>query len=88
MIETAATLKEDLAPNRLARGLRFNHLQSSFNISFDSAKKRACIVLDELSKGNAPRIGKRIHILRGITLREVLQPLIEIKPIRDETCRK
>jgi Arm DNA-binding domain len=56
-------------------------------MSFDSAKKQACIMLGDIAKGNDPKTGKRINTLNDITLREVLQKFLEIKPIRKDTQR-
>jgi len=56
-------------------------------MSFDSAKKQACSMLGDIAKGNDPKTGKRINTLNDITLREVLQKFLEIKPIRKGTRR-
>ena len=44
-------------------------------------------MLGEIAKGNDPQNGKRINTLTDITLREVLQKFLEIKPIRKDTQR-
>jgi integrase len=56
-------------------------------MSLDSAKKQACIMLGDIARGNDPKTGKRINRLNDITLREVLQKFLEIKPIRKDTQR-
>jgi len=56
-------------------------------MSLDSAKKQACIMLGDIAKGIDPRSGKRINTLSDITLREVLQKFLEVKPIRKDTKR-
>ena len=54
-------------------------------MSLSSAKEQACIMLGEIAKGNDPKTGKRINTMDDITLREVLQKFLEIKPIRIDT---
>ena len=54
-------------------------------MSLDFAKKQACIMLGDIAKGNDPKTGRRINTLGDITLREVLQKFLEIKPIRKDT---
>jgi hypothetical protein len=49
-------------------------------MSLESAKKKACIMLGEIAQGKDPKTGKRISTLSDITLREVLQKFLEIKP--------
>lgn len=44
-------------------------------------------MLGEIAQGKDPRTGKRISALSDITLKEVLQKFLEIKPIRDDTKR-
>jgi integrase len=56
-------------------------------IDLDTAKTQAYIMLSEIAKGNDPRTGKRINTLKDITLREVLQKFLEMKPIRESTKR-
>ena len=56
-------------------------------MSVDSARKQACIMLGDIAKGNDPKTGKRINTLNNITLREVLQKFLEIKSIRKDTQR-
>jgi len=56
-------------------------------LSFDAAKKQACIMLGDIAKGIDPKTGKRISTASDITLREVLQKFLEIKPIREDTRR-
>ena len=56
-------------------------------MSLDFAKKQACIMLGDIAKGNDPKTGKRINTLSDITLREVLQKFLDIKPIRKDTQR-
>lgn len=56
-------------------------------ISLDAAKKQACIMLGDIAKGNDPKTGKRINTLKDITLREVLQKFLDIRPIREQTQR-
>ena len=56
-------------------------------MSVDSARKQACIMLGDIAKGNDPKTGKRINTLNDITLREVFQKFLEIKPIRKDTQR-
>lgn len=56
-------------------------------ISLDAAKKQACIMLGDIAKGNDPKTGKRINTLKDITLREVLQKFLDIRPIREHTQR-
>lgn len=56
-------------------------------MSLDSARRQACIMLGEIANGNDPRTGNRINTLGDITLREVLQKFLEIKPIREDTQR-
>jgi hypothetical protein len=56
-------------------------------MSLDLAKKQACIMLGDIAKGNDPKTGKRINTLGDITVREVLQKFLEIKPIREDTKR-
>ena len=57
-------------------------------MSLDSAKKQACIMLGDIAKGIDPRSGKRINTLNDITLREVLQKFLEVKPIRNRHAAK
>ena len=54
-------------------------------ISLDAAKKQAQIMLGEIAKGNDPKTGKRINTLNDITLREVVQKYLEVKPLRAAT---
>jgi hypothetical protein len=56
-------------------------------MSLDNARKQACIMLGDIAKGNDPKTGKRINVLHDITLREVHQKFLEIKPIREATKR-
>jgi integrase len=56
-------------------------------MSLDSAKKQACIMLGDIAKGNDPKTGKRINTLHDITVREVLQKFLETRPLRDATKR-
>lgn len=56
-------------------------------MEFDTAKTQAYIMLGEIAKGNDPRTGKRINTLKDITLREVLQKFLEMKPVREATKR-
>lgn len=42
-------------------------------------------MLGDIAKGNDPKSGKRINTLNDITLREVLQKFLEIKPNRKDT---
>jgi integrase len=56
-------------------------------MSLDSAKKQACIMVGNIAKGIDPKSGKRINTSIDITLREVLQKFLEIKPIRIDTQR-
>jgi integrase len=42
---------------------------------------------NRIAKGNDPKTGKRINTFNDITLREVLQRFLEIKPIRTDTQR-
>jgi integrase len=56
-------------------------------MELDSAKTQAYIMLGEIAKGNDPKTGKRINTLKDITLREVLQKFLEMKPIREATKR-
>ncbi|MBS2005766.1 MAG: site-specific integrase [Cyanobacteria bacterium SZAS TMP-1] len=57
------------------------------DMSLDSAKKQACIMLGDIARGNDPTTGKRITTLHDITLREVLQKFLDTKPIRPDTQR-
>lgn len=57
------------------------------DMSLDSARNQACIMLGDIAKGIDPKSGKRINTLNDITLREVLQKFLEIKPIRKDTQR-
>jgi len=79
--------KPYILERRIAGSSRRITIDKCSDLSFDSAKKHACIMLGELAKGNDPITGKRINTLRDITLREVLQKFLEIKPLRDETRR-
>jgi integrase len=54
-------------------------------MSLDSAKQQACIMLGDIAKGNDPKTGRRINTLKDITLREVLQKFLEVRPIRKDT---
>jgi integrase len=56
-------------------------------MSLESAKKQACIMLGDIAQGKDPKTGKRISVLGDITLREVLRKFLEIKPIRKDTQR-
>ncbi len=56
-------------------------------ISLESARNQACMMLGDISQGNDPQTGKRINTLNDITLREVFQKFLEIKPIRKDTQR-
>ena len=56
-------------------------------LSLESARSQACIMLGDIAKGNDPKSGKRINTLNDITLREVFQKFLEIKPIRKDTKR-
>jgi integrase len=86
-IRVTRKCKSYILERRIAGASRRITIGKCSDISFDSAKKHACIMLGELAKGNDPRTGKRINTLRDITLREVLQKFLEIKPLRDETRR-
>jgi hypothetical protein len=44
-------------------------------------------MLGDIAKGNDPKTGKRINALKDITLREVLQKFLDIRPIREHTQR-
>lgn len=54
-------------------------------MSLEAAKKAACVMLGDIERGNDPKTGKRINTLGDITLREVLQKFLEMKPIRKDT---
>jgi integrase len=54
-------------------------------MSLEFARKQACIMLGDIAKGNDPKTGKRINNRGDITLRQVLQKFLEIKPIRKDT---
>ena len=56
-------------------------------LTLDTAKKQALIMLGDIARGNDPKTGKRINTLRDITLREVLHKFLEMKPIRESTKR-
>lgn len=56
-------------------------------LSFDAAKKQACIMLGDIAKGIDPKTGRHISTASDITLRDVLQKFLEIKPIREDTRR-
>ncbi len=56
-------------------------------MSLEHAKMQACIMLGHIDAGNDPKTGKRVNVLSDITLREVLQKFLEIKPIRATTKR-
>jgi hypothetical protein len=47
------------------------------DMSLDSARNQACIMLGDIAKGNDPKSGKRINTLNDITLREVDFPLLD-----------
>lgn len=54
-------------------------------ISLDAARKQAQVMLGEIAKGNDPKTGKRINTLNDVTLREVVQKYLEVKPLRKTT---
>jgi hypothetical protein len=54
-------------------------------MSLESAKRAACVMLGDIAKGNDPSTGRRINTLSDITLREVLQKFLKMKPIRKDT---
>ncbi len=56
-------------------------------ISLESARNQACVMLGDITKGIDPQTGKRINTLNDITLREVFQKFLEIKKIRKDTQR-
>jgi integrase len=56
-------------------------------LSFDNARKQACIMLGDIARGCDPKTGKRINTLQDITLREVFEKFLEVRPIRIDTQR-
>ncbi len=54
-------------------------------MSLDAARRQAQIMLGEIAKGNDPRTGKRINGRNDITLREVVEKYLEVKPLRPAT---
>ena len=54
-------------------------------MSLDGARKQAQIMLGEIAKGNDPRTGKRINARNDITLREVVEKYLDVKPLRPAT---
>ncbi len=56
-------------------------------MSFEAARKEACMMIGDIARGVDPKTGQRINVLQDITLREVFQKFIEIKPIRRATQR-
>lgn len=51
-------------------------------ISLDAARKQAQIMLADMTQGKDPKTGKQINPHSGITLREVLEKFLAVKPIR------
>ncbi|MBX9771023.1 MAG: integrase family protein [Candidatus Obscuribacterales bacterium] len=56
-------------------------------MSLEEARTIACIMLGDAAKGRDPKTGKRINPNHDVTLREVLQKYLEVKPIRKATQR-
>lgn len=56
-------------------------------ISLESARNQACIMLGEISRGNDPVTGKRINSSSDITLREVHEHFLETRHVRETTKR-
>ena len=54
-------------------------------MSLDAARKQAQIMLGEIAKGNDPRTGKRINGRNDITLPEVVEKYLEVKPLGPAT---
>lgn len=77
-IRVTKKCKSYILERRIAGSSRRITIGKCSDMSFDSAKKHACIMLGELAKGNDPRTGKRINTLRDITLREVLQKNVRL----------
>lgn len=79
--------KSYILEKRIAGVNRRITLGKCTEISLESARKQACIMLGDIAQGKDPKTGKRIHTLSDITLREVLEKFLEIKAIRVDTQR-
>ena len=86
-VRATAKSKSFILERRIAGTNRRITIGKCEELNFDSAKAQAHIMLREIAKGNDPRTGKRINTLKDITLREVLQKFLEIKPVRESTKR-
>ena len=56
-------------------------------ISLESARSQACIMLGNIARGCDPRSGKRINTDKDITLQEVLQKFLDVRILRTDTQR-
>jgi len=56
-------------------------------LSLESAKDQACIMLGNIARGCDPKTGKRINTAKDITLQEVLQKFLETRNLRTDTQR-
>ena len=56
-------------------------------ISLESAKSQACIMLGDIARGCDPKTGKRINTAQDITLLEVLEKFLEVRNLRTDTQR-
>jgi hypothetical protein len=79
--------KSYILEKRVAGSNRRITIGKCADMSLESAKIEACIMLGQIAKGNDPKTGKRINTLHDVTLREVLQKFLDIKPIRRDTQR-
>lgn len=86
-IRVTKSSKSFILEKRIGSANRRITIGKCSEMSLEAAKKQACIMLGDIAKGNDPKTGKRINTLCDITLREVLQKFLEIKPIRKETQR-
>ena len=86
-VRATAKSKSFILERRIAGTNRRITIGKCEELNFDSAKAQAHIMLREIAKGNDPRTRKRINTLKDITLREVLQKFLEIKPVRESTKR-
>ncbi len=76
-VRVTSKSKSYILEKRVAGSNRRITIGKCSEMSLDSAKKQACIMLGDIAKGNDPKTGKRITTLHDITLREVLQKFLD-----------
>ncbi len=86
-VRATPTCKSYIFERRVAGRNRRVTIGKCAEVSFDFARKQACVMLGDIAKGNDPTTGKRVNTLDDITLREVFEKFLEKKPIREDTKR-